>query len=392
MHLYDLIDPDELALMRKDGFVREQYHHDLPLAILNYSDTCAYAKAWNPTTLACRGLIYETVTGYVMARPWEKFFNYGETGAELDLDAEAEVTNKADGSLGILYGDGRIATRGSFHSEQAEHATRLYRERYMDGVRAKATSWNRDLNLTYLFEIIYPTNRIVLDYGRMDDLVLLGAVEIDTGRPIGPNDLPEWPGPRTEVFPAHSLREALALPDRANAEGVVVRLCDSSTLVKIKQADYVALHRIVTNTSARHLWEYLVVHELRALITDPRHWGSFLGLDPARAEEILAVGPDWLAQMLDGVPDEFHTWVRTTLSGLRADFHEQLEYQRAVADFVKAKYADPALQFQQLQDNVYQRELMRIIRGEGDLSLQMRVWRELCPEPTLPFAQPAAAA
>lgn len=65
---------------------------------------------------------------------------------------------------------------------------------------------------TYLFEIIYPSNRIVLDYGRTDDLMLLGAVQISTGTAVGPRDpiCAPWPGPRIEVQAYLTLAEALA--------------------------------------------------------------------------------------------------------------------------------------------------------------------------------------
>ncbi len=34
---------------------------------------------------------------------------------------------------------------------------------------------------TYLFEIIYPENRIVIDYGDSDDLILLSIINNETG-------------------------------------------------------------------------------------------------------------------------------------------------------------------------------------------------------------------
>jgi hypothetical protein len=51
----------------------------------------------------------------------------------MDLAARCVVTDKLDGSLGILYPtpDGHaIATRGAFVSEQALHATELWLDRY----------------------------------------------------------------------------------------------------------------------------------------------------------------------------------------------------------------------------------------------------------------------
>ena len=122
-----------------------------------------------------------------------------------------------DGSLGILVptpGGYEIATRGSFSSDQARHATKVWRERYA-GTEVRP-------GVTYLFEIVYPGNRIVVDYGDLDDLVLLGGVEIRTGRPVAAADLP-WTGPKVATFDFPTLGEALAAPPRAGAEGFVLR-------------------------------------------------------------------------------------------------------------------------------------------------------------------------
>jgi putative RNA ligase len=48
--------------------------------------------------------------------------------------------------------------------------------------------------MTVLVEIVYPANRIVLDYGGLDDLILLGAVDIATGRTFGPGPCRDGPG------------------------------------------------------------------------------------------------------------------------------------------------------------------------------------------------------
>lgn len=279
MLLADLLDQPSLVIAIEDGYVRATEHPTLPLTIFNYAEKAAYEKAWNPITLTCRGLIVDH-DGVVRARPWGKFFNFGEhPPGSLDQDAPVEVTDKQDGSLGILYPTGdtdgwAVATRGSFASDQAKHATALYRERYRD--RWKPPSW-----ATVLVEIIYPDNRIVLDYQGFDDLVLLGAVDILSGQTYGPNDtwLRDWPGPRTTVFDAPNLQAALEMEPRANAEGVVVRYPDRDLLVKIKQEDYTRIHAIVTNSSTTTVWEYL---------RDGRS----------------------LDVMFDVVPDEFIDWVK----------------------------------------------------------------------------------
>lgn len=62
--------------------------------------------------------------------------------------------------------------------------------------------------MTVLVEIVYPANRIVLDYGGLDDLILLGAVDIATGRTFGPGAVPGWPRPVIDSFAYATLAEA----------------------------------------------------------------------------------------------------------------------------------------------------------------------------------------
>jgi RNA ligase len=327
----------ELAAAVETGLVRRQRHPSLPLSIFNYTETTVYSRAWTVATRACRGLIVAD-DGRVVARPWPKFFNHGEIADDvLDLDSPVEVTDKADGSLGILYRtpDGAaIATRGSFAGDQAVHASEVYRERYL-GRWAPVDGW------TYLFEIIYPANRIVLDYGDTDDLMLLGAVEIATGASAGPLDevCAGWPGPRTQVQAHRTLAEALAAEPRLNAEGLVVRyLADgprAGTQVKLKQSDYVTLHRIMTGLGARRLWERAAVNA--AVAEDPsltpRRIGQMLHLDPAEVKVVIDAGPDWLEAVRQSVPEEFLDWIdRTTDQQTGAVARILGEVAAAVAD------------------------------------------------------------
>jgi RNA ligase len=293
--LADVLDPAELASAVETGHVRVQRHPSRPYEIYNYTEACQYAGAWTPVTLACRGLIVSD--GTVLARPFGKFFNHSEGHApELRPDAPVTVTDKADGSLGIIFRDGdelAVATRGSFASEQARHATEVLRSRYPDFVPPAG--------LTVLVEIVYPGNRIVLDYGGLDDLILLGAVDIATGRTFGPAAVPQWPGPVVDSFAYATLAEALAAPPRDGREGLVVHFTDSDERVKIKYAEYVRLHRLVTGLSARTVWEVLVSGGDLDALTEP-------------------------------LPDEFHAWVRAVAT-------ELTESVAALAETVEAEFA-----------------------------------------------------
>lgn len=318
--LFDLIDLEQAV---EAGFVRTQTHPSLPFTIYNYSEKATFGRVWTPVTRQCRGLIVHTPTGEILARPFPKFMNYTEPGAsEVSLDDPVTVTDKMDGSLGVLYptGDGgwAIATRGSFTSEQAQHATAIWQERYADRFTPAP-------GMTYLFEIVYPGNRIVVDYGALDDLVLLGSVEIATGISFDPGETEahgNWPGPTTQTFYYSTFRDALEAPPRPGQEGLVVRRAFSESRIKLKQAEYVELHRILTNVTARSLWEYLAVNTCweqahpRTEEAPEAYLTRRLKMDPARIREIRAIGPDWMAIYLKGVPEEFREWVETTVESL----------------------------------------------------------------------------
>ncbi|NUR71528.1 MAG: 2'-5' RNA ligase [Hamadaea sp.] len=267
--------------------------------IYNYTEKCAYEGAWDETTLICRGLIVHAQTGEVLARPYRKFFNHGQPGAPtLALDEAVEVTDKADGSLGVLYPvpDGyAVATRGSFASDQAVRATALLRKRYPD--------WTPPPGQTVLFEIIYPENRIVVDYGGMEDLVLLGAVDVESGRSLSPAEV-AWPGPKVETFAYATFGAALAAPARPNREGLVVHAPATGERVKIKYADYLRLHKIVTGLTSRSVWEALVAGATVAEVCEP-------------------------------LPDEFHSWARDVADRLHASVDAGVaEVERAFGEIV----------------------------------------------------------
>ena len=120
-----------------------------------------------------------------------------------------------------------------------------------------------------------------------DDLVLLGAVQIATGASLPASEVPGWPGPRVEAFAYASLAEALAAPDRPGQEGLVVHYVAADERIKIKQADYVELHKLVAGMNERVVWEH------------------------------LGAGRP-LAELIAPLPDEFHGWVTGVADRLTA--------------------------------------------------------------------------
>lgn len=252
--LIDLFELDKFREMQDAGFVKVQRHPEFPndLAIANYTHKAMSNYHWNSVTEQCRGLIYNPTNMEIVARPFRKFYNYGEKNAD-PITAQEHVTayDKLDGSLGISYErpDGRwaIATRGSFTSEQAIWATDFYNNYGVEYFPFIST-------FTDMFEIIYPENRIVVQYAGYEGLKYIGSVEVETGRWNFDTDSYDDPDSRAAVIYEGTFEGVHTLRNRDNAEGVVVVTKDGRR-VKLKQQDYVELHRIVSNLSEKYVWE-----------------------------------------------------------------------------------------------------------------------------------------
>jgi len=267
--------------MLLDGYVSVQKHPETELYIYNYTANAQYEKLWNEITLACRGLILDADKN-IVERPFEKFFNLNEVNNENIPSSNFNVYEKMDGSLGILYWFNErpcIATRGSFTSDQAIKGTEILHSKYQYLIS------KLDKTKTYLFEIIYPENRIVVDYGSTQDLVLLAIIDTQTGfneplQEIGFTIVNKYNG----IKDIHVLKNL----EEENKEGFVIQY-DNGFRVKVKFDEYLRLHKLVTMVSNITVWEYLM-HEL-----------SF-------------------DELLDRVPDEFYSWVKETKNNLTQQF------------------------------------------------------------------------
>jgi len=282
--IYDLMDAKDLVEMTKGGYVRVQRHPFFPYNIACYTKQAMFERAWNDVTKNCRGLIYHQETGEILARPFKKFFNLGEPNApEFKEDDWVTVYDKVDGSLGIAYNTPvgpAIATKGSFASDQALKATELLRTKYR--------AYETDGIHTDLFEIIYPENRIVLDYGDEESLRYLGSVDIRSGKDFFDYKYMMYYGVKLNHFMMAGswghVREMIDLK-RPNAEGVVVLNEETGDRLKLKQEDYIELHKVMTGLNEKQLWQ----------------WAS----DGKTYDEIMA-----------SIPEELHSWAEPILRDL----------------------------------------------------------------------------
>ncbi|MBE8726803.1 T4 RnlA family RNA ligase [Flavobacterium hungaricum] len=321
-----------LQEMISKNYVRVNKHPEHDLYIYNYTQNAQFERVWNEITITCRGLILDAELN-IVARPFPKFFNLGEIENQVLPNTAFEVYDKMDGSMGILYWIDDvpfIASRGSFSSEQSDKANEMLHGKYKD-------SWSLlDKSKTYLFEIIYPENRIVLDYGAKEELVLLAVIDTQSGAEFALEDLGF---PVVEKYDGIKDISLLKEMELANKEGFIIKYANNFR-VKIKFDEYFRLHRIITQVSNLNIWEYLSTKQP-------------------------------FDEILERVPDEFFTWVKLTKADLenkyqtienqcKMDFKVLESRKETAFYFLECQY--PKVLFAMLDQRDYSDIIWKIIR------------------------------
>lgn len=325
MQLNRYVDGNDLMKSVHQEFIRVARHNELPLCLYTYTQKAVFDGTWSDATRKSRGMVVED-TGEIVGRCMPKFFNYSEHvngkeyAGQLPVAQDFKIFAKMDGSMGTAFfydDDWHVASKGSFHSEQAEWATKFLRKKLADGENEymsklngfamHATSFDPlDRQKTYVCEIIYPTNRIVVDYGALEDLVLLTVFDNETGEECMNEERKlewGWVGSVVPEFDPHGIdvAELQLLADEnvlvaededrtvggTAAEGYVVRF-EGGQRCKIKLSDYLRLHKILTQCNERTIWE------------------------------AVSQGTS-LHDFVENVPDEFHDWVLSVHKRLIAD-------------------------------------------------------------------------
>lgn len=338
------VDLDALFKLVEQKYITCRTHGRLPYLIWNYGPKTQFDRFWTPETRMCRGLITD-LEGKVLYRPFPKFFSLGDPVADEPPDEPFVVYEKLDGSLGIQYRDGdtwAIATRGSFGSGQAGVATHIFREKYGH------LDFREDR--TYLWEIIFPENRIVVDYGERRDLILLAVIDTATGRDDDAEvmRLEDAGVPVAETYETPEDIEDLVFTDDGddeNREGYVCRF-DSGLRLKIKFTRYAFVHRLLTGISPKFIWEQ------------------------------LRDGKD-LAPLLERAPDGFARWIEMHATTLRKTYsfverraqsafekRPATEDRKALAAYFQTCH-DPAVLFKMLDGHKYEEVLWKMCRPEG---------------------------
>lgn len=268
------------------GLLKESKHPNLPLYLYKYTEKCQFENKWDEITKACRGLVLDE-EGNVVVNCMPKFFNYEQEAFYEQPDLPYTVYPKLDGSLiqaawwapENWHDELIVTSSGSFSSWHAKRAEDLLSTPLMK-------QHDLDYGKTYIFELVGPDNRIVVDY-KEERLILLAVRETKTGIELPLelfSDTFEVAQPLgfKHDMPISFLAEEIARQDFLNEEGFIVKYSNGQR-IKFKYHQYVHLHKIMTGVSEKWVWETL-----------------------KSGNELV----------LDSVPDEVYDWVKDVRSKL----------------------------------------------------------------------------
>lgn len=211
---------------------------------------------------------------------FDKFGNYGESYApEIDWET-AIVTEKIDGSLIKVWWDGRwyVSTNGTIDATKAElgdikmpNFMTYFLDTLINYCDAYTEFFDRlDENLTYMFELVGPYNRVVIPYEK-PELYFLGARNKFTGEEflscndliVGALGLGKFKRPKR--YPLYSLKDCLKVTEELSwdQEGFVV-VDAACNRVKIKSPAYVLAHFMRNNNviTRKHLIRIVLLNEV----------------------------------------------------------------------------------------------------------------------------------
>lgn len=227
------IHPKILNYLVAGGYIAKIKHPTIDIYLYNYTDKCKKEQFWNEVTLWCRGLILNS-NNVILYRPFKKFFEYSQLYSEfIPKTCISNIYEKKDGFLGIMYWSNNcpyIATRDSFISFPAVKANIILYTKYA------LFFDNLNPEYTYLFEIVFPNNYLVIDYGLIEDLYLIGIYDNSRNKEVHLQEV-QTPFLKVRTFDIKQPLSELLSRNIPGEEGYVLLYSDG-TRIKIKFRDF----------------------------------------------------------------------------------------------------------------------------------------------------------
>lgn len=245
-------------------------------------NTVIWTTGFHNLAKLCRGKVIDSETMTIVSYPFDKFFNVNEV-AETKEDIIKNLmrestyiytTDKKDGStiiISLYKNKPLITTNGSFENDQIVWAEQLLKKKYLKFLKEIKEGY------TYIFELIYPENRIVIDYGDEKSLYLLAVRDLRTEKLLSLDETHiiannfGFPVPQTFSFKNLSDILYLAHTERnTNREGWVLRIGQKDGgefMLKIKLDEYFELHSAFGKITLTLVYRHLLAGDLDDIIS-----------------------------------------------------------------------------------------------------------------------------
>lgn len=242
------------------------------ILLLKYNKN-AFGTGHNNLTKVCRGKIIDLKTMNIIVYPFDKFFNLNESEEvseknvfELLKNAKSVVAmDKVDGStITVTNNNGKliVSTNGNILDIRSTWAREILNEKYNEFYN------NVQEGYSFIFELIYPDDKKVVDYNGKKDLILLGIRDLTTYRLFNYEEVKEFGKNNKlnivkcdEFTNLNDFINRALLQKNVDREGWVIRIITDreDIMVKLKLAEYCVLHQLLLT----EINPYSVYHLIR---------------------------------------------------------------------------------------------------------------------------------
>lgn len=240
----------DISKINRDFFnIKEEIINNEKVFLINSKIDCT----WNQDNLIFRSSIWDS-QGNLISASFKKFFNWNE---KPDIDPkpinifETKLMEKIDGSTLIVSKFKEhifIRTRSSFSVEHCTNKNEIdeFKNKYPKIFQVPE-------GISYIFEWISPTNKIILDY-KKPDLILTTIINHKDYSMWTQNELDKIAKvlqvKRPKIFNFSSIKEMLeTIKIFKGIEGLCVYYDNDQKIRKVKTADYLLRHHLKSKIS-----------------------------------------------------------------------------------------------------------------------------------------------
>ena len=186
--------------------------------------------------------------------------------------------------------------------------------------------------------IIYPDNRVVLDYGEMRDLVLIALIDTETGADIDPAGL-AWPGPRAEtvsftdfgaLLDQHRLGRRIGLRGLCGPIRGRRRPAPHPLQVEVPRLCGRPPRGLRAHLHTR-VWEAAAVSAAARMGMSAKAMAARLRLSPETVTGLLGQGEDPVEGLRNTLPEEFLPWYDAAVAEVTAKANERIRLYESLA-------------------------------------------------------------